>query len=203
MELLPEARTLLSRKIDADPVAFRSAASGVRAQLGSGWRAATLLAERLSLLPAPALRWWAHQERSRILLAGNGPTYGLDNICRIPLHWIVSNPREATIWALLPLDHLLGCGGAPQGQWLSEGGGISPRWQDVGARMYRLFSLGYGGSERAVSCSRFYLAEGLVQYADDRRALHASDPKLARLLNDTLLSPSFWMAAGDRDVSRG
>jgi len=92
------------------------------------------------------------------------------------------------------VDHHLGCGGAEQGTWLSEGGGMTPAWREAGLRLARLFDLGYGLDEVARSNARDYFAQSLVAYCCDRRRLTAADPQIAKWFRTTLWDPAFWPA---------
>ena len=40
------------------------------------------------------------------------------------------------------IDHYIGCGGQADGEWLSAGGGLTPRWQEAGQRLPQMFALG-------------------------------------------------------------
>ena len=94
--------------------------------------------------------------------------------------------------ALLPLDHLLGCGGDAGGAWLSDGGGVTPRWQRVGRQVAALFPLGHGLSQVGRTDPHLYLAQGLFTLLRNRRRLNWADPKLERLLKASLLHRGFW-----------
>lgn len=78
------------------------------------------------------------------------------------------------------LDHYLGCGGDPDGPWLSEGGGLTDRWREAGARLPRLFALGYGLDETAQANVRDYFAQSLAFYYLDRRRLNVADPQITK-----------------------
>lgn len=90
------------------------------------------------------------------------------------------------------VDHHLGCEGAAAGAWLSAGGGVAPAWRDAGQRLSRLFELGYGFDEVALSGVRDYFAQSLAGYCRERRALSAADPQIARWFRSTLWSRTFW-----------
>jgi hypothetical protein len=90
------------------------------------------------------------------------------------------------------VDHHLGCGGAEEGVWLSEGGGVMPAWREAGRRLPRLFDLGYGFDEIALSGVRDYFAQSLAAYCRERPALTVADPQIARWFRTTLWSPGFW-----------
>lgn len=195
-------RALLARKVHIQPGALAHSSGDVQERLPSSWHAAIDLVSRLHGLPDAAFHWWAEQPAGHVLITTGERAYitgsldaaqqQLAAVTLIPLAQIVRQPQQAAIAALFPLDHLLGCGGAPHGQWLSQGGGLSRRWQRVGAQLARLFSLGYGLSQAARQDPRIYLAEGMITALHDRRRLNIADPKLERLLGASLLSEGFW-----------
>ena len=93
------------------------------------------------------------------------------------------------------IDHHLGCGGDPDGPWLSDGAGVAPRWQEAGARLPRLFALGYGLDEVALANVRDYFAQSLAFYCLDRRRLNVADPQIWKWLRTNLWDNGFWRAA--------
>ncbi|MEJ2208241.1 MAG: hypothetical protein P8129_04295, partial [Anaerolineae bacterium] len=76
------------------------------------------------------------------------------------------------------IDHYLGCGGAADGRWLSEGGGLFPHWQEAGQRLPDLFALGYGVDEVAQANARDYFARSLAWYCREREELNVADPQI-------------------------
>jgi hypothetical protein len=90
------------------------------------------------------------------------------------------------------IDHHLGCAGDPQGLWLSAGGGVMPRWQEAGARLPKLFALGYGLDEVARANVQDYFAQSLAFYCRDRQRLNVADPQIDKWLRSTLWSDAFW-----------
>jgi hypothetical protein len=90
------------------------------------------------------------------------------------------------------VDHQLGCGGDAGGPWLSDAGGTTPVWQEAGARLPPIFTLGYAADEVACSNPRDYFAQSLALYCKDRRALEVADPQITKWLRSTLWSESFW-----------
>ncbi len=93
------------------------------------------------------------------------------------------------------LDHYLGCGGEPEGRWLSDGEGMHPGWQEAGARLARLFALGYGVDDVARSNVRDYFAQSLALYCRDRRRLNVADPLVCKWFRSTLWHKAFWQTA--------
>jgi hypothetical protein len=90
------------------------------------------------------------------------------------------------------LDHYLGCGGDADGPWLSDGGGTTPRWQDAGERLPRLFALGYGVDEIARTNVREYFAESLAFYCRHRERLNMTDPQICKWFRSTVWNEAFW-----------
>lgn len=200
-ELTAGQRALLHQKIHIRPDALARSRGDLHERLPSAWQAAIEIAHSLRGLPEDALLWWAEQAAGHILLTADERGYRVDpvehgddllrGVALIPLRQILGERAQAAMCALQPLDHLLGCGGA-DGPWLSDGGGVSPRWAQIGGQIASLFALSYGLSEDARNDPHLYLAEGLWTAIHDRRRLNVADPKLARLLQSSLLSASFW-----------
>jgi hypothetical protein len=90
------------------------------------------------------------------------------------------------------IDHHLGCGGDPEGCWLSEGGGVTPDWQEAGSRLPGLFALGYGLDQAAHANVRDYFAQSLAFYCRDRQRLNMADPQIYKWFRNTLWSERFW-----------
>jgi len=212
-ELSVLQQMLLHRKIHVAERAYAQSGEGAQAHFSSGWGAAIESARLLGRLPETALGWWAEQPNGHLLLTADDDSYhnsyqnrlGSDEwvgVASLPMEWLVGDEAKALAAALRPLDHLLGCGCDPAGPWLSDGGGISPRWQRVGAQIIELFSLGYGASPASREDPHRYLAEGLAQALLDRRGLNANDPKLERLIFSSLLSEGFWRNFAREGVPR-
>ncbi len=98
------------------------------------------------------------------------------------------------------IDHCLGCAGAPDAAWLSEGGGVTSGWREAGARMPRLFALGYGADEVAQANIHDYFAQSLALYCRDRQRLNVADPQICKWFRSTLWNESFWR--GQRPLTR-
>jgi hypothetical protein len=159
------------------------------------------LADLLLPFPAEMLTWWAAEPTGHVLIGDVssvyqlGPTQvrgrSLTNVAWIALRDL-SHAHVAVFSALANLfDHLLGCSGEMEGAWLSEGGGITLRWQEVGQRVSKLSWLGYAPHGTAGS-PRDYFAWGIALYCTDRRALNVADPRIERLLRTTVMNGEFW-----------
>ncbi|MGQ9593644.1 MAG: hypothetical protein ACUVXH_03850 [Anaerolineae bacterium] len=208
---------LLVAKVHLEPGAWNEVASGDRAQLDNPWAMATFLGQHLARLPEPCLEFLAGHPRGHLVISPGGSHYaeGAQPVGRRVLYDVafigVRELAEAGhgLWRPVGqlLDHLLGCHGEPGGPWLTDGGGISPLWEEVGHRLQALFPLGYGVDELTRSHPHFYLAQSLGWYFLDRRRLEAADPLVVRLLRTTLLDPAFWRRASppgrEPDALRG
>ncbi|MCC7354033.1 MAG: hypothetical protein IT330_09770 [Anaerolineae bacterium] len=188
-------RALLSDKLHAFPDVW-GRAPGVLLRT---------LMQQVRPLPAALLRWWAAHPRGHVVIAGEGRgyvpgpqtagAYALDCVAWAAADALLAgedSPLEAIAHLL---DHLLGCDGEEEGDWLSAGGGISPRWREVGARLRELFALGYGPTAATRVNPHAYFAWGFVLGLRDPRALNVADPRLERLLRTTLLDNDFWRLA--------
>ncbi len=200
-ELSPGLRLLLQQKIHVAADAYARSGRDVQARFPSGWSGAIETARLLGNLPEDAIHWWAEQPHGHLLLTAGDDSYAdalavdeveLRGVARLPMAWLLDESARTLAAILHPLDHLLGCGGRADGRWLSDGSGISPRWQQVGVQIAALFALGYGATEVSRGDPHAYLAEGLALALEDQRQLNAQDPKLERLLSASLLSNGFW-----------
>jgi hypothetical protein len=90
------------------------------------------------------------------------------------------------------LDHYLGCAGEAHAAWLSEGGGLTPGWREAGARLRRVFALGYGVDDIAQSNIRDYFAQSLASYCRERKHLNVADPQIYKWFRYTLFNELFW-----------
>ncbi len=91
------------------------------------------------------------------------------------------------------IDHYLGCGGEEEGPWLSQGGGLTTRWREAGARLPALFALGYAVDDVAGSGIRDYFAQSLAYYCLDRQRLNVADPQIEKWFRTNLWDRAFWL----------
>lgn len=198
-------RALTQAKLHLEPGALARVPTSVSERFDNPWAPMKALQRRLRPFPVGLLRFWAAQERGHVLIGRRDRGYvpgpqrcgkrTLDGVAYVALADLAAaNDRPLVLIGLL-LDHLLGCRGG-EGAWLSEGGGITPRWREVGRQVHELFELGYGQSEAAQHDPHIYFAEGLAAYCRDRRALNVADPLLERLLRRTIMNEAFWKAEG-------
>jgi hypothetical protein len=125
-----------------------------------------------------------------------GPaTLGKQHVCNVALLSIedLARDNERPLHVIGHLvDHYLGCRGAANGSWLSEGGGLTSDWREAGNRLRQLFDLGYGVDKEALANTRDYFAQSLAIYCRDRRRLNVADPRIYKWLRSTLWNPTFW-----------
>ncbi|MEI2689430.1 MAG: hypothetical protein V9H69_06855 [Anaerolineae bacterium] len=169
---------------------------GLRSPLELGRLALTPL-ERA---PLELLEFWRAHSRGHLVinplrheyLAGVQPVgrSACDAVAWIAAHRLLAEPGLAEPLASL-LDHLLGSDGQPDGLRLSDGGGRTPAWADVGQRLRRQFSLGYAPPEAAASPVA-YFTWGLRGYLAAAPDLTTADPGLERLLRSSLFDSQIW-----------
>jgi hypothetical protein len=66
------------------------------------------------------------------------------------------------------------------------------RWREAGARLQRLFALGYGVDKVTRSNIRDYFAQSLALYCLDRQRLNVADPQICKWFRSTLWNQAFW-----------
>lgn len=166
----------------------------------SQWAPVERWADYLRRLPAGMITFLAEHPRGRLLVSDRtayipdkvdlaGHEYTRVCLCDIRQ---LDTPFAGVYVVAQLLDHLLGCDGEPDGQWLSEGGGTAPALRELGRRIQELYALGYGVDEESRQNPRQYFARSLAWYASDRRALNTADPAVERLLKNTLMDDGFW-----------
>jgi hypothetical protein len=164
------------------------------------------LAQQLAPLPADLWGFLSEQSGGHVIISAGRSCYlpgeatvgqqQMWNVAFVSAEDLVrDNERPLHVIGHL-LDHYLGCLGDPDGAWLSQGGGMSPAWQEAGERLPRLFALGYGVDEVALEDIRNYFAQSLAIYCRDRRRLNIADPQIDKWLRSTLWNPAFWRALG-------
>ncbi len=196
---LAAAQRLLPHHIHLVPDLWHTAPAAAREYFPDPFAPARLVAARCARLPAALLDWWVGLPTGHVLITAQTSRYTVGQLADEPrplchvAQVSLSDTRTPALflWLGQLLDHHLGTGGASTGGWLSDGGGIGPRWQAVGQRIQQLAGLGYGFSAAARADPHVYFAEGLAAYLHDRQALNVQDPKLARLLHSTLMDEGF------------
>lgn len=166
------------------------------------WAPLEELLDQLRVFPSGLACFWLQQPSGHIVLTHLPSDYVvgaqklqqhvLHHVAYVRLSDLADNPLEALVPIGHLVDHLLGSAGSAEGPWLSEGGGVNPALQRVGASIVELFSLGYGFDAEACRNARTYFARSLALYLRDRRALNMADPLMEKLLRTTLLADVFW-----------
>ena len=174
----------------------------IRGVFDHSWAPVKALARQLDCLPRALWDYLLDCEGGYVSLYGGASTYtpgpatlrrqAVQNVAYVSIEDLASeNERPLHVVAHLA-DHYLGCGGSPGGAWLSDGGGVAPRWQQAGARLARLFQLGYGVDEIAQANARDYFAQSLALYCRDRKLLNVADPQIDKWFRSTLWDEAFW-----------
>ena len=174
----------------------------VRGVFDHAWAPIKILAQQVGCLPVALWEYLLSCTGGFVTICGGESRYvpGPATIRRQRVHNVafvsvsdLAGDNEQPLHVLGHLiDHYLGCGGEANGDWLSEGGGVTPAWQQAGARLPRLFALGYGVDEIAESGVRDYFAQSLAIYCGDRRRLNVADPQIYRWFRSTLWNEAFW-----------
>lgn len=176
----------------------------VRGVFAHAWAPMRALAEALRPLPAGLWPFLLGCEGGMVAICPGESKYtpGPGQIGRLEVHNValisvqdLAQDNEQPLHILGHLiDHYLGCGGEPDGVWLSGGGGLFPLWQEAGQRLPRLFALGYGIDPVAESNVRDYFAQSLAWYCRDRKQLNVADPQIDKWFRSTLWNKAFWRA---------
>lgn len=174
----------------------------VRSAFAHSWAPMRALSRQLECLPPHLWSQLQRWESGYVVLCTTDSRYvpgpasirrqRLSNVAFVSIEDLaVANER--TIHTLGHLvDHHLGCGGEPEGLWLSEGGGVSPRWQRAGQRLADLYTLGYAVDPVAQANVRDYFAQSLAIYCLDRQRLNVADPAIDKWFCSTLWVEGFW-----------
>lgn len=214
----PQERGRRPRQVQADawlrarvrlmPDLLAQSPPWVRSVFEHAWAPMEALSQQVHLLPEALWEPLRRFETGFVVIGHGGSHYvpGPAVIRGRPVHnvaWVSvedlarDNERALHVVGHL-IDHHLGCGGAAEGQWLSEGGGLRPRWREAGERLPRLFELGYAVDEIAASGVRDYFAQSLTLYCRERQRLSVADPQITKWLRSTLWHPGFWRAKDER-----
>ncbi len=174
----------------------------VRSVFAHAWAPMRALFRQLEYLPPELWSQLQKWESGYVVLCTHNSRYvpgpvsirrqRLTNVAYVSIEDLaVANER--TIHTLGHLvDHHLGCGGEAEGLWLSEGSGVSPRWQQAGQRLADLYALGYAVDPVAQANVRDYFAQSLAIYCLDRQRLNVADPAIDKWFRSTLWVEAFW-----------
>lgn len=198
-------RTLQSRKCFVRKHLLAQVPDRVARRFRHPWAPVSALLQYFGLFPDQLLLFWANHPAGYVVITPRHGGYEpglvregareLRGVAYIPVASLVGEGPHPLQYIAHLLDHLLGCNAETDGPWLSEGGGITPEWQEVGRRLYRQFTLGYAPTPEARSDPRRYFAEGLVAYWQDRRGLRVQDPGLEAIFRTAIFSAEFWRRA--------
>lgn len=192
----------LHARVRLMPRLLAEASPRVRAIFDQPWAPMRVFTREVSCLPAALLDYLLSCAGGFCLICTGESRYvpgaatvgqqAVQNVAYVS----VEDLADGNEWPLHVLahliDHHLGCGGDPGGSWLSEGAGLVPCWQEAGARLPRLFELGYGLDEVALANVRDYFAQSLAYYCRDRRRLNVADPQIWKWLRTNLWNNGFW-----------
>lgn len=193
-------RALLREKVHSQPGTLARLPSGQAERLASPLELGRLALAPLSRAPLELLAFWQTHPRGHLAInplrhayvAGMQPVgrRDYDGVAWLAAPRLLAEPGLASPLANL-LDHLLGSDGQPGGLRLSDGGGRTAAWADVGQRLSHQFSLGYAPPEAAGSPAA-YFAWGLAGYLAAAPSLNRVDPGLERLLRSSVFNSQFW-----------
>lgn len=193
-------RALLREKVHSQPGTLARLPSGQAERLRSPLELGRLALAPLSRAPLELLAFWQAHGRGHVAInplrheyvAGVQPVgrRACDGVAWLAASRLLAEPGLAEPLANL-LDHLLGSDGQPGGLRLSDGGGRTAAWAEVGQRLRRQYSLGYAPTEAAASPAT-YFAWGLRGYLAAAPGWAIVDPGLERLLRSSLFDSQFW-----------
>ena len=174
----------------------------VRAVFDHSWAPMEAMARQVACLPPALLDHLLTYDRGFVAICTGDSRYSpgpmtlrhqrVENVAFVAVGDL-ANDNERPLHVIGHLvDHHLGCGGASNGRWLSEGGGTVPHWQQAGERLPRLFALGYGADSIAQSNPRDYFAQSLALYCRDQQRLNVADPQICKWFRSTLWHQGFW-----------
>lgn len=209
--LRPQARDWLHARVRLEPDLLSHAPPWIRGVFDHAWAPMTAMAGHLQPLP-PGL--WDHLlgwERGFVFITTQASAYRpgpatlrhqpVINVAYVSVEDLaLDNEQPVHVLGHL-IDHHLGCGGDPDGLWLSEGGGVTARWQEAGQRLPHLYALGYAIDDMAAANVRDYFAQSLALYCRDRPRLNVADPQIDRWFRSTLWDEAFWRP-GPQDNKR-
>ncbi len=212
------AERLKVDRIHVAPRALELSTSMAQRRFKYIWSPLDIALAKLQPLPTGLVRFWLQQPGGHVVIThlssryepGDGllKRHSLHNVAYVGLSDLAQDSLEALVPIGHLLDHLLGNGGALDGQWLSEGGGVDWGLRQLGARVAQLFPLSHGFDEAACNSVRSYFARSFALYVHDRRALNIADPLMEKLLRTQLLAAAFWkrrreQAAGSHQAKAG
>lgn len=192
----------LHAKVRLEPQLLPQAPPWVRGVFDHAWAPMNALARQISCLPPGLWDYLIDSDGGFVSICNGESSYvpgrgiighrRVLNVGFVSVEDLAADNEQAlhTIGHLA--DHYLGGAGQPGADWLSGGGGVTGHWREAGARLQRLFALGYGVDEIARSNIRDYFAQSLALYCLDRQRLNVADPQICKWLRATLWNPASW-----------
>ena len=176
----------------------------VRGVFDHAWAPMRALADQARLLPKGLWDFLLSCEDGFVVISPNlsryepGPAtvgrHQLRNVAFVSVEDLAEDNEQPLHIVGHLADHYLGCGGENDGVWLTDGGGLVPRWQEEGQRLPELYALGYGVDKVAQANVRDYFARSLAWYCRERQELNVADPQIEKWFRSTLWDADFWRA---------
>lgn len=192
----------LHAKVRLEPQLLTQAPPWVRGVFDHAWAPMNALAQQISCLPSGLWDYLLHSDGGFLSICNGESAYmpgpgiighrRVLNVASVSVQDLAADNEQALHAIGHLIDHYLGSGGQPGADWLTEGGGVTGPWREAGARLQRLFALGYGVDEVARSNIRDYFAQSLALYCLDRQRLNVADPQICKWLRATLWNSAFW-----------
>ena len=136
-------RRLTLSKIHLTPRLLDDSPRRVSRRFSSVWAPAQALAQHLNLLPTALVQYLIRIPRGHLVLTAGASSYdveaesrhgrALEAVAFLSLTDLVEEPLRAFHAVGHLLDHILGCGGDPLGEWLSDGHGLNGSWAGIPA----------------------------------------------------------------------
>jgi hypothetical protein len=195
-------RALWRDKMHVEAAALDLVPASIRATYAHIWQPAEILMADLQALPLGLLHFWQKKTPGHLVFTHRASAYHpgpqswrdttLDGLCELSIVELRQDRGRVLRTLLNLLDHLLGSGGVADGDWLSDGAGVTPDLRRLSARLVRIYALGHWQGELPVQDAHDYLAYAWWLYLGDPRRLNTVDPLVFRLLAATLMNESFW-----------
>ena len=204
-----QARDWLHARVRLEPDLLSHSPSWIQGVFDHAWAPMTAMAHQLRSLPpdlwGPLLSW----DSGFVFICTRASDYlpgpatirhrAVVNVAYVSVEDLASDNEQPLHVLGHLIDHHLGSGGDPQGTWLSDGGGLVPRWREAGQRLPRLYALGYAVDDIARTNVQDYFAQSLALYCRDRQRLNVADPQIDKWFSNTLWNEAFWRTAAQEN----
>ena len=198
----PLLRQLTREKVHIEPETLRLSPPSVQRHYSNAWAPVRQMVRILSALPLELLRWWADTPRGHVVITHVPTSYAegpyelrnetVENVARVCLTDLQRAPRLALAPVASLFDHLMGSYGVPEGDWLSDGAGVVAELKEIGTRVGEYASLGYLEELAEAPGSREYFSAAVTLYLTEPDRLNVVDPRMYRLLRNSILAEPFW-----------